>query len=1309
MPGKAEYWYVLRLDSEQALKQAEAFAKAVQQQMKEIRTTANIVLKATVDTSATKKAVKTEAQKVAAEYKKALGTAQRDFATTTSRAGAQQFTQGFRSMWEEGTINPSAEAVQGIRKAESAVAALGKTAKTMGVSTDDLVDMGGVDRAITAVQSVQRRMWGLRGLGYQLESYGRSMTMTATAMGAAAAAASNEYLKFADPLGRAARNLDLNSELTGVLDKRLTELAGTVSMMSPREQAEGLYLWAAATGAVVDSETELNNVLTQADHVQRLAKLGNVSYGVAVEATTDILSQYQLNISETERVVGTLIKVAAVSKAEVGDLAQAFSFAGARADQANTTFEETAAAFQLLSAFGLRGSRAGRGFAMLMENLIAPSEKARGELDALFGSVFGRTDVLETAEGQFVGMAEAINILAEATSGLTEMRTQEIVANLTSQNASRALVPLLKLETQAREQGISAIEATANILEGQVGAQERAFVALMEAQTGYEMSTESSTATAERYWTQLAESMVGQAEFMKARFAGAVGDIGREMTIVLLPVMREAAEIASKLAAYTSEHPNAAKAVVGAVAIVGLAGLLTTAVGKGIRLVADVKTLAMATSLYNTATRQIEAAALQMAASENQIRAAGMQITTRPALPGPVGAGMGLGRAGSILGSVGAVVGVAAALALVYSEMKRVDDEHREEASLIAATTDSYADYVEAMEDAGEGKYALTEATYALLEAERERGKFADSEAEKERAKELLRAQDNMEAAIRQMLKANKGWAFVTSGQMEEGYGEQVKEAVANMGELERSLLRQRDLVAEVAASSGITAPGMAEYLAQMFELEAMYESVAGEEAWQSMRPPEDLVSEALLVAEAQGEIEEKTRAAAAAAAAAKVTWDDWLETMGTMDSALSRTRDGILEVIAALRLLPGTEGAISALEAKLSGIEGSMETMRFEAIGHGIEEGAKLGVASLEDLAAAAESAAESGFGMFEGLADYMPNEAILANYQTYLEEMDQTYKEAALMGERAGQLHILRWQQTWDDWADSHKEAQDQITRDAEQAQKDREQFLKDAQSGFEGLVRDALKPTDVTDLDMLDTALGNYADKWDEQARRMKAALADPMNEWRASMIPADVLAGGEDAIQAFGKRWLDSFYKGMNPDAIDWPAFVQSFKDNLAAATAQENLLQIAIGELAAAGITATSDEVLAALGLQSPIQQMFLGGLSTKAASDSLSGTMGSVVSGMSIEDGAFDTAAGTVKAAFDTSLTGKLAEMNLPSTLNSAWTKQIADTPDPIISVGRMAGALFWQGFEGSVAAGGLIDTVVGIVMEEILAAIEAD
>ena len=1344
MPGKAEYFYQLRLEGDKALKEAKQFSKAVQKELQQIRTTANIVLQARVDTKATQKQALTEAQKVEAELKKGLSRAQRDFTAAAKRYGAEEYTAQFRAVWQEGTIKPSEQAIAQIRKAEGALTDVGKVAKKMGVTTDDLFNMSGLDRAVTSVQAVQRKIWGLRGLGYQLESYGHGMTIAATAMGATMAMTSQKYLEFAQPLGKAARNLDLNAELTEVLDRKLTDLAGTVSMMKPQEQAEGLYLWAAATGAVVDSEEELNDVLTQADHVQKLALLGNVDYGVAVEAVTDILSQYQMSMSETERVVATLVKVAAVSKAEVGDLAQAFSFAGARADQANTSFEDTAATLQLLSAFGLRGSRAGRGIGMLLENLIAPSAIAKKELDELFNTVYGRTDVFETAEGQFVGTAQAIGILADATEHLTEVERAEIVARLTSQNASRALVPLLELEREARKRGISAIETTSIMLRGAADDAEREqvriFQSMMKAMTGYTADSSSAMETAQRQWKEYAEHVSGQAAFIEASFDASIVDIGREMTRVLLPVMQTAASLAKDLARYIGDHPGVASTMAWTTVGLGLTGLLTTAVGKGVRLIADAKTVLMSTGLMKAADKSMKAAVINMAAAETELKAATVEAAGDTAEVAGVGAAAGAASVGGVGAALAGLAGPLALIAVgvgalvawrVASEAK--DRADRRNAATMATSAGSYSEYIERIKDAKLEEDALTEATYDLIKAKQEEGGIMGELEAGDYAEDLADSRYELEKMLKtsHLLQQMRGITAEDTGSEEAlqklilTWTRTVQEPILKGADAYTlSLMTQADLLQAILSDMNLNAEVSKQVADEMSRAAQYYSLMQTGEG--GMRPPEELAYDYMAnpptdevdeYGEILDDVEATTEELGAVTARTGTALEIFTGTVSAADAALRSTRDALVSVIEGLGQIGG--GALDYFQAKLGEVNDDLLVFRARAVDMGIEEGAKRGLQSIEELGKAVSSAADSGFGKFEDLLGILSQDEILSMYDDYLKELDATYTAAAMMDYRTGQLFIKQWEDTWDERIQVHKDAQAAITKAEEDAEKERQQALEDAarererfveqaKRGFEGLIGAALKPTSVTGLDMLQTSMDDYKDKWDENARRMRAAMEDPGGQW-GFMIPEHIRAQGLDAAKAWGANWLDEFYAGMHPDQIQWPDFVQAFKNSLAREAAQKNLVNIAIEKLAEEGITATSSEVLAALGLQSPMQQMFLGGLTPEQASDSLSGTMGSVVSGVDVEQGAFDTAAATLKGSFDTSLTTKMGEINLPTLLNGLWVQQLNDTPDPIIAVGKAAGALFWTGFESSVEGSTLVDTIYDKVMTALAEALEKE
>ena len=147
-------------------------------------------------------------------------------------------------------------------------------------------------------------------------------------------------------------------------------------------------------------------------------------------------------------------------------------------------------------------------------------------------------------------------------------------------------------------------------------------------------------------------------------------------------------------------------------------------------------------------------------------------------------------------------------------------------------------------------------------------------------------------------------------------------------------------------------------------------------------------------------------------------------------------------------------------------------------------------------------------------------------------------------------------------------------------------------------------------------------------------MKAAVQDPTSEWRKALIPEDILAGGESAIALYGQQYLDQFYAGMRPDDINWDAFAAQVQQGLTQAMSREALIDRAIAELGARGIDATDTEVMAALGLQSPLERMITGGLSPEEMAANLQTQMTTAVSGISLSPEDMALAAGGVGLAF---------------------------------------------------------------------------
>jgi len=95
-----------------------------------------------------------------------------------------------------------------------------------------------------------------------------------------------------------------------------------------------------------------------------------------------------------------------------------------------------------------------------------------------------------------------------------------------------------------------------------------------------------------------------------------------------------------------------------------------------------------------------------------------------------------------------------------------------------------------------------------------------------------------------------------------------------------------------------------------------------------------------------------------------------------------------------------------------------------------------------------------------------------------------------------------------------------------------------------------------------DVWQTQTGAYMARWAEYIRRLRSAVQDPMSQWK-HLLPADVLAGGQTAMQGWFEQQSAAFYAGQLPEQIDWAAFDRQVQDAIAKQQAREALIQQAM--------------------------------------------------------------------------------------------------------------------------------------------------
>jgi hypothetical protein len=191
---------------------------------------------------------------------------------------------------------------------------------------------------------------------------------------------------------------------------------------------------------------------------------------------------------------------------------------------------------------------------------------------------------------------------------------------------------------------------------------------------------------------------------------------------------------------------------------------------------------------------------------------------------------------------------------------------------------------------------------------------------------------------------------------------------------------------------------------------------------------------------------------------------------------------------------------------------------------------------------------------------------------------------------GAQAGRgFSIERWRiakEAAEELAEAEKKAAEESARAWEKTVAAQQAAWDDLKSTVEA----ALQPTAVTALDVEQTALGTYADKWDEDARKLDAIAARGFAEleahpdWAGILgIPPEILSSTEAVLKGWAQRQSDNFRKLLLPlDKSQIAAAVETVRDYIQQqAQREQNIELIARAYVGAYG--GTEEQARAALG------------------------------------------------------------------------------------------------------------------------------
>lgn len=294
-------------------------------------------------------------------------------------------------------------------------------------------------KGITAVGNASAKAaTQMGGFGKTLGGVSQNLTgvgIGLTAIGAGLTAAVAGPIKIAADFERAMSAVKAISGATAeefdMLKQSAMEL-GATTIFTARQVADAQRFMAMAG-------LEAAQILGALPAVLDLAAAGNLELGRAADIVTNILTAYNLEVSDLGHAVDVLVATFTSANTTLEELGDAFKFVAPVAAALGVPLEQTAASLGLLANAGLKASLAGTSLRGTLTQLLNPSEK-----DAAVMAELGLR--VNDAAGNFVGFADIVEQFSKSGA-----KTSQILQIL-GQRAGPGLQALVSIGAESIRQ-----------------------------------------------------------------------------------------------------------------------------------------------------------------------------------------------------------------------------------------------------------------------------------------------------------------------------------------------------------------------------------------------------------------------------------------------------------------------------------------------------------------------------------------------------------------------------------------------------------------------------------------------------------------------------------------------------------------------------------------------------------------------------------------------------------------------------------------------------------------------------------------
>lgn len=251
----------------------------------------------------------------------------------------------------------------------------------------------------------------LKKEGKALQQTGKKLTKSLTLPAVAIGGASLKVVKdFDDGMSKV-------QALTGATTQEFEKMRqqaiklGSETPHSASDAAEGMQILAAAGKNVGEIEDIVPNMLT-------LMSAGSVDANVAAKALTGTMAQFNMESSESGRIMDVFARGSADSSTNVGELQEAFKMAGGALANMNMDVEQSTAMTGVLANVNIVGSQAGTTLSAMAREITANADKFKDLGVSVYdanGNIRDMGSVMTDLEGSLAGMTNEQRDAALAT------------------------------------------------------------------------------------------------------------------------------------------------------------------------------------------------------------------------------------------------------------------------------------------------------------------------------------------------------------------------------------------------------------------------------------------------------------------------------------------------------------------------------------------------------------------------------------------------------------------------------------------------------------------------------------------------------------------------------------------------------------------------------------------------------------------------------------------------------------------------------------------------------------------------------